>query len=283
MRLVHFTAEGQSARWGVVDDCDTVRPLMVTLGDLLRVPVGDALASMRLACPDDPAIKADDVTLLAPVDDQEVWASGVTYRRSLDARGEESTHASLYDHVYSSPRPELFLKATPGRVVGPGDPVGIRLDSAWNVPEPELALVLNSRLELFGLTIGNDMSSRSIEGENALFLPQAKFYDRSCAIGPQIVLAGTHQAPFDIQLRVERDDGVVLEEKTSTSQMTRSFDELASWLGRATSFPNGVVLLTGTGIVPRADFTLHEDDLIRIRVDGLGELMNPVTAVGTND
>jgi 2-dehydro-3-deoxy-D-arabinonate dehydratase len=220
-----------------------------------------------------------DVTLLAPIDSQEVWAAGVTYKRSKTARMEESTSAaSLYDRVYEAPRPELFFKANPHRVAGPGEPLRIRRDSRWNVPEPELALVLNSRLELVGFTVGNDMSSRDIEGENPLYLPQAKIYDACCGLGPWITLTGDMPptAEIGIRLAVRRQGGTAFEGATSISQMARSFDELIGWLGRECTFPDGAILLTGTGIVPPNDFTLQHGDIVEIAIDGIGTLSNPV-------
>jgi 2-dehydro-3-deoxy-D-arabinonate dehydratase len=191
---------------------------------------------------------------------------------------ESESAATLYDRVYEASRPELFFKATPHRVAGPGQPLRIRRDSQWNVPEPELALVLNSRLELVGYTIGNDMSSRDIEGENPLYLPQAKVYDACCGLGPWISLRDDMPpvAEIGIQLAVRRGRQIAFEGKTSIAQMARSFDELIGWLGRDNSFPGGVVLLTGTGIVPDSDFTLHPGDVVEIAIDGIGTLSNPV-------
>jgi 2-dehydro-3-deoxy-D-arabinonate dehydratase len=224
-------------------------------------------------------IPLDRVTLLAPIDRQEVWAAGVTYRRSQVARMEESQGAAdFYDRVYAAARPELFFKATPHRVVGPNEAVRIRADARWNVPEPELALVLNSRLELVGYTVGNDMSSRDIEGENPLYLPQAKVYDGSCALGPWITLAPAMPPPAEITiaLSIERGGRRVFEGATSIGQMARSFGDLIAWLARDNSFPQGVILLTGTGIVPGDDFTLTPDDTIRITISGIGTLANTV-------
>ncbi|WP_430785191.1 fumarylacetoacetate hydrolase family protein [Actinoplanes sp. G11-F43] len=219
---------------------------------------------------------------LPPLDRQEVWAAGVTYPRSRDGRREESGHGALYDDVYTGDRPEIFFKSSPWRVVGDRDPVGIRADSGWDVPEAELGLVLNAAGEVFGYTLGNDMSSRSIEGENPLYLPQAKIYDRSCAIGPAIVPSWTAgPGPFEIGLRVLRDGDPVYAATTSTAAMTRSFTDLAGWLFRALSFPSGVVLLTGTGMVPDAGFTIRRGDTIEIRCPELGTLTNQAVAVGT--
>ncbi|HET9723726.1 MAG TPA: fumarylacetoacetate hydrolase family protein [Actinomycetota bacterium] len=218
--------------------------------------------------------------MIAPIGSQEVWAAGVTYLRSREARGEEATDRSPYDLVYEADRPELFFKSPGGRVVGPGEPIGIRADSTWDVPEPELALVLDADLRIVAYTIGNDVSSRSIEGENTLYLPQAKTYERSCAIGPALVPASEISPPFGVRLVVERAGRTAFAGETSTGEMRRSFEELARHLGRALAFPHGVFLLTGTGIVPNAGFTLLPGDVVRIEIDGLGTLENPVVRVG---
>jgi 2-dehydro-3-deoxy-D-arabinonate dehydratase len=222
---------------------------------------------------------AADVAFLAPIDQQEVWAAGVTYQRSQAARMEESeAAASCYDRVYSSPRPELFFKATPHRVAGPGQPLRIRADSMWNVPEPEITLALNSRLQLVGFTVGNDMSSRDIEGENPLYLPQAKVYNGCCGLGPCISLAGAMPAleTTHIRLVIRRAGEVVFAGTTSVAKMARSFADLIQWLGRDNSFPHGAFLLTGTGIVPERDFTLQPGDLVAVSIDGIGTLSNPI-------
>ena len=220
------------------------------------------------------------VRLLAPLDEQEVWGAGVTYERSKIAREQESDRAaSFYDLVYTADRPELFFKATPSRVVGPGQPVRVRRDSAWTVPEPELALVLSPALALIGFTIGNDLSARDIEGQNPLYLPQAKVYDSCCAIGPGITLAGAMPPPssIGIGLEIEREQAVVFRGATNIARMARRFEALIEWLGRDNVFPEGVILLTGTGIVPPDDFSLRQGDLVRIVIDGIGVLENPVT------
>jgi 2-dehydro-3-deoxy-D-arabinonate dehydratase len=219
------------------------------------------------------------VTLLPPIDRQEVWAAGVTYKRSKVARMEESQGAArFYDLVYEAARPELFFKASPHRVAGPGQPVRIRGDATWNVPEPELTLVLNSRMRLVGFTIGNDMSSRDIEGENPLYLPQAKVYNACCGLGPWITLAGDMppRNEIGIQLAVKRAGKVAFHGETSIEQMARTFEDLVGWLARDNSFPDGVFLLTGTGIVPKEDFTLEAGDVVEITIDGIGTLSNPV-------
>ena len=223
-----------------------------------------------------------EARLLPPVEHQEVWAAGVTYLRSKTARMAESEFsATAYDRVYEAARPELFFKSLPEKVVGPGEAVGIRRDAQWSVPEPELALFLNSRGQVVGCTIGNDMSSRDIEGDNLLYLPQAKIYERSCALGPWVVLdaAEPEIRSWSLTLRIERDNAIVFAGETSVDRLKRSFGELAEYLFRSQQFPHGAVLLTGTGIVPPDDFTLRAGDRVRINLSGLGELENPVVEV----
>jgi 2-dehydro-3-deoxy-D-arabinonate dehydratase len=281
MQLAKLQVGAQGQFIGVVEQ-NSVQPLqpsekLRTLGDVLQSQdIPAAVASLR---PHGPRLPLDSVTLHAPIDQQEVWAAGVTYRRSKVARMEESeTAASVYDKVYAAPRPELFFKAAPHRVVGPNQSVRIRADATWNVPEPELALVLNSRMELVGFTVGNDMSSRDIEGENPLYLPQAKVYDGSCALGPVITLADSMPARDEIGIRLTilRDGKSAFEGSTSIDQMARTFEDLIGWLARDNSFPHGVFLLTGTGIVPSSDFTLAAGDTIKITIDGIGTLKNTV-------
>jgi 2-dehydro-3-deoxy-D-arabinonate dehydratase len=205
--------------------------------------------------------------------------AGVTYERSKVAREQESDRAAtFYDLVYTADRPELFFKATRSRVVGPGQAIRVRRDSVWCVPEPELALVLSPALELKGITIGNDVSARDIEGENPLYLPQAKVYDACCALGPSITLvtAMPPAASIGIRMEIERDGAVIYRGETGVARMARRFDELIDWLGRDNVFPTGVFLLTGTGIVPPDDFSLKPGDLVRITIDGIGVLANPV-------
>jgi 2-dehydro-3-deoxy-D-arabinonate dehydratase len=248
------------------------------LGDLLAAPDPAALAADLLKQSRE-SESLDRVTLLAPVCKQEVWAAGVTYKRSKIAREEESVGAAqFYDKVYTAARPELFLKASPWRVVGPGGPVRIRKDGKWNVPEPELALVISPANKIAGYTIGNDMSSRDIEGENPLYLPQAKVYDGSCAVGPVITLAGAMPPLVSVQIRMEIDRGGnrAFEGTTNLGQMARTPEDLVGWLTRETSFPHGAILLTGTGIVPPDNFTLASGDDIRIMIDGIGTLANRV-------
>ena len=229
-----------------------------------------------------PRVPMAEVKLLAPIERQEVWAAGVTYLRSKTARMEESDFsASAYDRVYAAARPEIFFKSLPEKVVANGEPVGIRSDAKWNVPEPELALVMNSRGQIVGYTIGNDMSSRDIEGENLLYLPQAKTYHRSCALGPWIVLGASEATvrEWPITLEIRRNGEAAFTGETSVSQLKRSFEELAGFLFRCQVFPGGAVLLTGTGIVPTETFTLQERDEIIIRIAGIGTLQNSVTVV----
>ncbi len=217
--------------------------------------------------------------LLAPIGSQEVWAAGVTYLRSRDARMDESKEAgggSFYDRVYDATRPELFFKATPHRVSGPGEGVKLRADSKWNVPEPELALAVDSRGRIFGYTVGNDMSSRDIEGENPLYLPQAKVYSRCCGLGPAIVVREPLPVETEIRIEIDRGGARVFNGAINLDQMKRQLPELAEYLFRDNDFPAGCFLLTGTGIVPPNDFTLASGDEIRISIAGVGVLLNPV-------
>lgn len=217
--------------------------------------------------------------LLAPIDRQEVWAAGVTYKRSKVAREHESqSAASFYDKVYTAERPELFLKATAERVVGPNGRVRIRRDSKWSVPEPELALYVSPDRRIVGYAIGNDMSARDIEGENPLYLPQAKIYDQSCALGPAVTLASAFP-PRDqvaIEMSIERGGKAIFHGSTRLSEMKRTPEELVEWLCRENSFPQGAVLLTGTGVVPPDDFSLAGGDRVTIEISGVGRLVNTV-------
>jgi len=224
----------------------------------------------------------DQVRVLTPVESQEIWAAGVTYLRSKQARMEESDFsARAYDHVYEAARPEIFFKAVPEKVVSPGGAVGIRRDARWNVPEPELALVINSAGALVGFTVGNDMSSRDIEGENLLYLPQAKIYTGSCAIGPWVVVGAVEEdaRQWTIHLEIQRGDEVVFTGETRVDQIKRRFGELIDYLFRSQTFPRGAMLLTGAGIVPPDAFTLAAGDRVRITISGIGTLENPVAVV----
>ena len=283
MKLCRFSKPGQQARIGVVTGDSAVTDLsavgVTNLSSLLEAE--DPLAEVqKLTKP--PGVLLSEIELLAPVERQEVWAAGVTYLRSKAARMEESAHgASAYDRVYSAERPEIFFKSLPEKVVATGGQVGIRRDAKWSVPEPELAMVINSRGKIVGHTIGNDMSSRDIEGENLLYLPQAKTYHRSCALGPWIVM-GTPEAKareWTIKLQIQRAGQILFAGETSVGQIKRRFDELAEFLFRSQVFPHGAVLLTGTGIVPPDQVTLHEGDVVRIEISGIGLLQNTVVVV----
>jgi 2-dehydro-3-deoxy-D-arabinonate dehydratase len=221
--------------------------------------------------------------LLAPVGRQPVWAAGVTFLRSRDARLEESAGLDAYDKVYLAERPELFLKALPGAARGPGEPIGVRADSSWDVPEPELAVVADCRGRIVAYSIGNDMSSRSIEGENPLYLPQAKIYRGSCALGPCLVPVAEAPAPADmeISLAIRRDGAELFRDACSVGDMKRTLPELVDWLWRGQELPLGAVLLSGTSIVPPPELTLRPGDQVAIAISGLGELRNPVELVDT--
>jgi 2-dehydro-3-deoxy-D-arabinonate dehydratase len=281
MKLCKLELEGGRSVAGIVTD-ELVRPLdwkdAPSLSDILHSAAPD-LTAKELLGRATRALPLHKVRLLAPLDRQEVWAAGVTYKRSREARERESVGAAqFYDLVYTAQRPELFLKANPNRVVGTGEPVRIRRDSKWSVPEPELALVLSPALAIVGFTIGNDMSARDIEGENPLYLPQAKVYDRCCALGPVITLA-LAMPPRDqirIDLTIERDGRQAFHGSTSIAAMARTLEDLVSWLGREATFPDGAILLTGTGVVPPDDFTLLPEDQVTIQIAGIGSLKNVV-------
>jgi len=225
------------------------------------------------------AAEIPNASLMPPIGHQEIWAAGVTYFRSRDARMEESESSGgdrFYDMVYDADRPELFFKATAERTRGHGDKVCIRSDSSWDVPEPELTLAINSNGKIFGYTVGNDMSSRSIEGENPLYLPQAKVYRGSCALGPCLVVGAAPAKEAMISVKITRSGEEVFSGSTEVSQIKRGFDELAEFLFRENEFPKGALLMTGTGVVPDSDFTLSSGDVITITIDGIGTLENQV-------
>jgi 2-dehydro-3-deoxy-D-arabinonate dehydratase len=281
MKICRFENPAGEICAGLIENDTTVIDLtsagITTLTSLLEPEVLVPLATQML-----PRHPLSGVRLLTPVEGQEVWAAGVTYLRSKKARMEESdASASAYDKVYDATRPELFFKCVPGKVVHPGNPVGIRSDAKWSVPEPELALVINSRARIVGFSIGNDMSSRDIEGENLLYLPQAKIYDRSCAVGPCIHLGSTEAEAraWKIEITIERDGAAVFHGETDAGQIKRTFAELVEHLFRSQKFPDGVLLLTGTGIVPPGDFTLRAGDKISIAISGIGRLENTVVVV----
>lgn len=280
---LYRSAYGGGPRLGLIADDRVIGVAAAggphTLADALAMPLADLRAHldgvMANAGEGEPL---GSVQLAAPVDRQEVWAAGVTYLRSRDARMEESTEEDVYERVYEAARPELFLKATPNRVAGPGEPIAIRGDSTWDVPEPELALVLNRDGETAGYTVGNDVSSRSIEGENPLYLPQAKVYAKCAAVGPVVALAWELTDPNDLTIRlvIRRDGADFFAGTTSTSQIHRPLHELVGYVRRHNEFPHGVVLMTGTGIIPPSEFTLEHGDEVEIAIDGIGSLVNPV-------
>jgi 2-dehydro-3-deoxy-D-arabinonate dehydratase len=285
MRLCRFKNKTDEVRIGLVADHSAlldltpagITELMPLFESENPVPQLQQLATNNL-----PRVALAEVKLLAPVERQEVWAAGVTYLRSKTARMEESDFsATAYDKVYAAERPEIFFKSLAEKVVATGEAVGIRRDAKWNVPEPELALVLNSRGKIVGHTIGNDMSSRDIEGENLLYLPQAKTYHRSCALGPWIHLGASEAEAreWKIAIEIRREEQSVFAGETSIGQIKRGFEELAGFLFRSQIFPHGAVLLTGTGVVPSDNFTLKERDVVRIEVTGIGVLQNTVIVV----
>ncbi len=286
MNLCRFSLKNSPMRVGLVEGqhvVDLSSEGCVSITELLEAK--DIAAAVQRFTRRDPRrllLSDPDVKLLPPVDRQEIWAVGVTYLRSKTARMEESDFsATAYDRVYDAPRPELFFKSMPEKAVGTGDQVGIRSDAKWNVPEPELALVLNSRGELAGFTIGNDMSSRDIEGENLLYLPQAKIYDRACAVGPWITagVSETAARTWTIQITILRGGASVFNGEVNVSQIKRGFQELIDYLFRSQKFPHGAIMLTGTGVVPANEFTLAVGDRVKITISGIGTLENEVVIV----
>ena len=286
MKLCRFTfATSPDVRIGLIANDQTVFDLTESgvhrMKDLFERPdFADELE--RLSRAGLAQYPLEGVRLLTPVEAQEVWAAGVTYLRSKEARMVESEFsATAYDRVYDAVRPEIFFKSLPEKVVSPGEPVGIRKDARWNVPEPELALVINTTGKIVGFTIGNDMSSRDIEGENMLYLPQAKIYTGSCAVGPGIVVGVTEEdvRQWSIHLEIRREGKAVFTGETRVDKIKRRFDELVDYLFRSQKFPNGAVLLTGAGIVPPDSFTLKANDTVRITISGVGTLENPVAVV----
>jgi 2-dehydro-3-deoxy-D-arabinonate dehydratase len=280
MEIVRYADPGdKTIHTGVLAD-GQVTPLPVPdLADLWSRPRAEIRSiTTEARAPERPV---DDLLLLPPIDGAtELWAAGVTYARSRDARKEESVLAAAYGLVYEATRPEIFFKSVAWRVVTDFEPVGIRRDSPLNVPEAELALVINAHGEIVGYAVCNDMSSRSIEGENPLYLPQAKVYAGACALGAAIRPAWEVPDPgnLDIELTVVREGANAWQGTTSTSAMCRGLEELASCLFAEQAFPAGAVLTTGTGLVPEMDFALRTDDVIRIAVEGVGSLTNPVVA-----
>jgi 2-dehydro-3-deoxy-D-arabinonate dehydratase len=285
MKICRFKNKTDEVRIGLVADNSTLldlTPAGITQLSSLLESENPVAQLNQLAAKNLPRVALAGVKLLAPVERQEIWAAGVTYLRSKTARMEESDFsATAYDKVYAAERPEIFFKSMPEKVVATGEAVGIRRDAKWNVPEPELALVMNSRGQIIGHAIGNDMNSRDIEGENLLYLPQAKVYDRSCALGPWIHLGATEAAArgWKIKIEIRRDGQSVFAGETSVSQIKRDFAQLAEFLFRSQQFPHGAVLLTGTGIVPPDTFTLRERDEVEIEISGIGVLQNHVVVV----
>jgi len=263
----------------LVEEAGNVYPINATGWDQL-IASPDMHRYVRAAIQAEPVSQFNPATILAPAANQEIWAAGVTYYRSRNARMEESRDAgggNFYDRVYSAERPELFFKATGPRVIGPSHPVRIRSDAKWSVPEPELTLLVNPAGTIVGYTIGNDMSSRDIEGDNPLYLPQAKVYDGSCALGPCILLSQEPLAKSTaIRLEIIRKAQMVYAGETTLAELKRDPKELVGYLFRDNTFTNGVFLMTGTGIVPGDDFTLASGDVIRISIDQIGTLENAV-------
>ncbi|TWU33317.1 fumarylacetoacetate hydrolase family protein [Novipirellula artificiosorum] len=281
MKIAKYTDSEGVVRVARVEDNQLI-PLRMTsqyptMSDLLAA--AHPIAAVESLTTDSAVAIDPSVRWQPPIDHQEVWAAGVTYRRSQTARMEESeAAASCYDRVYNADRPELFFKATPHRVSGHGQPLRIRSDARWNVPEPEVTLVLSPAMKIVGLTVGNDMSSRDIEGDNPLYLPQAKCYNQCAGLGPWISLFDSlpPRNTIGIDLKIDRDGERVFDAQTSADQMARSFEDLVNWLARDNSFPSGAFLMTGTGIVPTSDFTLQPRDIVRITIDGVGTLTNPI-------
>jgi 2-dehydro-3-deoxy-D-arabinonate dehydratase len=262
---------------GLVEDGRLLgRPAQRALYELLRLPLRELRVAIEAAAP-----IGGVPEVLAPIDGQtEVWAAGVTYRRSEEARIEESGTPDIYSKVYSAERPELFFKANARRVAGPDQPVVVRADSTWDVPEPELVLVVNTHAEIVGYTIGNDVSSRSIEGENPLYLPQAKVYAQSMALGPGITPHWEVSDPYALamRMRILRNGQVHWTGDANTSDLKRRLEELVAYLFREDEFPDGVLLSTGTALVPDSPFTLQSGDIVEIEIDQLGTLRNPVVS-----
>ncbi|MEM9368252.1 MAG: fumarylacetoacetate hydrolase family protein [Planctomycetota bacterium] len=268
-------------RVGIVED-DQVFPLRLfkSFPDLAAILAAENPMDAAMSLSRDAPIAVDSIRQwLPPIDQQEVWAAGVTYLRSQTARMEESeAAASCYDLVYQADRPELFFKATPSRTSGHGGALRIRKDATWNVPEPEITLALSPDMRIVGLTVGNDMSSRDIEGENPLYLPQAKCYDQCAGLGPWITLidALPSRESLTVDLAIHRNGEVVFGGHTSAAEMARDFEDLVGWLKRDNTMPKGAFLMTGTGIVPDNDFTLMPGDRVEITIGGVGTLSNTI-------
>jgi 2-dehydro-3-deoxy-D-arabinonate dehydratase len=264
-----------------IDDRDQAYPVPgLTLAELLDSPDPATLALDRSGSA--AGFPLASAQLLPPIDRQEVWAAGVTYKRSKVAREEESAGAArFYDKVYTADRPELFLKSTPERVVGPGGTIRVRRDAKWSVPEPELALVISPDLRVVGYTVGNDVSSRDIEGENPLYLPQSKVYTACCALGPVIVTPDEIGDPYhlDVTCTIRRGEQTIFSGAVNTSQLHRKIETLVEYLYLANPVPGGSVLCTGTGIIVKEDCALQPEDVCTITIAGIGELSNPCAIV----
>jgi 2-dehydro-3-deoxy-D-arabinonate dehydratase len=289
MRIIRYKNENNAVKLGAVTDTDEVYTL--PFADFLEVVKEAeqqgmttlALVEREIAAREPFTTGLDGLELLVPIEAPEVWAAGVTYEKSRDARNYEATlgkeiQETCYDKVYDADRPEIFFKSTAARTIGPNQPVFLRSDSDWQIPEPEVGLVITKEGKIIGYTIGNDMSCRDIEGDNPLYLPQAKIWKNSCVIGPAIRIAEAVENPYDFQLtcRIYRDEKLHVEGTANTSQLKRKFDELVSFLLRDNEVFDGTVLLTGTSIVPPNDFTLQDNDHIEIEISHLGVLKNPV-------
>lgn len=281
MHIVRYRTGRDRPQVGVRHDRQ-ITPLaeVGTMADLFALPLADIRALVEDATDAGaPAVAVDDVRLLPPIDGRgEVWCAGVTYARSRGARMEESSEQSVYDKVYVADRPELFLKSPAWRVVTDGEPIGIRADSGHDVPEPELAVVVNAHGETVGYTVCNDVSSRSIEGENPLYIPQAKVFAGGCALATGIRPAWEVADPtaLTISLGIRRSGSTVLTGTTSTSQLARPLDQLVEFLCRPNAFPDGAILATGTGVVPEMDFALRAGDMVDIEIEEVGRLTNQV-------
>ena len=274
LRIERTIAGHDEVHLVVTRDEQTVGRLPGTVSDLLHLSREDLRLRVEAAAP-----PMEMGRILAPIDGEtEVWAAGVTYKRSEEARIEESATPDIYSRVYRAERPELFFKANARRVAGPDAPIAVRSDSTWDVPEPEVAIVVNSSAEIVGYTIGNDVSSRSIEGDNPLYLPQAKVYAGCCALGPGITPAWEVADPYSlgIRMQIERGGRVHWQGETSMREFNRRLEDLVAYLFREDDFPDGVILSTGTALVPESPFTLESGDIVTIDIDGLGTLRNPV-------
>ncbi len=280
MQLIRYRSATGHISLGITPEdslSDQFSTINTTLHELLRLPLNEFRQQLEQSVQS--TTQAQQATLLPPVDGEtEVWAAGVTYKRSEIARREESATPDIYSKVYSAARPELFFKASARKVIGHNGTISVRADSSWDVPEPELAIVINAHGEIVGYTIANDVSSRSIEGENPLYLPQAKVYAGSCALGPGITPAWEVSDPYRLAIRmhIERAGQNYWSGETSTGELNRKLDDLASYLYREDDFPDGAILCTGTALVPDPPFTLEPGDIVHISIDQLGRLSNAV-------